>query len=211
MFNRQNSIGSFCELPKPDSSIDFFEKLKSESEKFWEVTDINRKIFGFQIQNGTKWNKGLSENELMEFQKDVKLEFPEELKNFYRIMNGLDKKGINVNGNNGEGISFKPIYYSYPIDLELIKENINWIYESNEVNIDLVEQNEIPKIFPIIGHRFLIIDENKQILSMYGNDIIYWSENISKLIATDIFNNIKNVSDFESNEKNMKSIKFWLD
>ena len=211
MFNRQNSLRSFCELPKPDNSIDFFKKLKIESEKFWEVTDINRKIFGFQIQNGTKWNKGLSENELIEFQKDLKLEFPEELKNFYRVMNGLDKKGINVNGNNGEGISFKPIYYTYPIDLELIKENINWIYESNEVNIDLIEQNEIPKIFPIIGHRFLIVDENKQILSMYGNDIIYWSENISKLIATDIFNNIKNITDFESNEKNMKPIKFWLD
>ena len=46
---------------------------------------------------------------------------------------------------------------------------------------------------------------------MYGDDIIYWAENVSKLVANDIFDNIYNVSDFESNPANSKSVKFWLE
>jgi len=44
---------------------------------------------------------------------------------------------------------------------------------------------------------------------MYGDDIIFWTENLSKLIANDIFDNIKNVTDFENNPNYAKPIKFW--
>ena len=198
---------SYYNLPIPNGSVDFFNEIKRLSEEYWSKTDINPDIFGFQIQNGTKWKNGLSENELAEFQTELNVVFPDELKNFYRTMNGLDKEGINVFGSDGTEPNFTPIYYSYPENLKQIRENINWIYESNEVKKENVE---IPKILPIKGHRFMILDGNNQILSMYGDDIIFWSDNISKLIATDIFENIKNVTDFESNPNLAKPIKFWL-
>jgi hypothetical protein len=207
IFKKKELPDYYYQLPIPNSSVEFFTEIKHLSEKYWSEYDINPDIFGFQIQNGTKWKKGLSEKELSDFQAELNIEFPEELKNFYRTMNGLDKKGINVFGSNGTEPNFNPIYYSYPDDLKQIRENINWIYESNDAKM---ENTEIPKIFPVTGHRFLILDGNNQILSMYGDDIIFWSDNISKLIATDIFENIKNVTDFESNPNFAKPIKFWL-
>ena len=207
IFKKKELPNYYYQLPLPNSSIDFFTAIKRLSEKYWSECDINPDIFGFQIQNGTKWKKGLSEYELADFQAELNMEFPEELKNFYRTMNGLDKKGINVFGSNGTEPNYNPIYYSYPENLKQIRENINWIYESNNAK---TENKEIPKIFPVTRHRFLILDENNSILSMYGDDIIYWSENLSKLIANDIFENIKNVTDFESNPNSAKPIKFWL-
>jgi len=207
IFKKKKNFDNYYHLSKPNGSVEFFKEIKRLSEEYWSKTDINSNIFGFQIQKGTKWKNGLSENELAEFQKELNVVFPEELKNFYRTMNGLDKKGINVFGSNGTEPSFNPIYYSYSNDLKQIRENINWIYESNGVKSDNVE---IPRIFPIKGHRFLILDRNNQILSMHGDDIIFWSDNISKLIATDIFENIKNVTDFESNPNFAKPIEFWL-
>ncbi len=207
IFKKKELPDYYYQLPLPNDSVNFFTAIKHLSEKYWSECDINPDIFGFQIQNGTKWKKGLAENELADFQAELNIEFPEELKNFYRTMNGLDKKGINVFGSNGTEPNFNPIYYSYPDDLEQIREKINWIYESNDTEI---ENAEIPKIFPVTGHRFIILDNNNQILSMYGDDIIFWSENLSKLIANDIFDNIKNVTDFESNLKYAKPIKFWL-
>jgi len=207
IFKKKELSDYYYQLPIPNSSVEFFIEIKHLSEKYWSEYDINPDIVGFQIQNGTKWKKGLSEKELSDFQAELNIEFPEELKNFYRTMNGLDKKGINVFGSNGTEPNFNPIYYSYPDDLKQFRENINWIYESNDAKM---ENAEIPKIFPVTGHRFLILDGNNQILSMYGDDIIFWSDNISKLIATDIFENIKNVTDFESNPNFAKPIKFWL-
>jgi len=114
----------------------FFTEIKHLSEKYWSECDINPDIFGFQIQNGTKWKKGLFENELTDFQDELNIEFLEELKNFYRTMNGLDKKGINVFGSNGTEPNFNSIYYSYPDNLEQIRKNINWIYETNDAKIE---------------------------------------------------------------------------
>jgi len=207
IFKRKQNPDNYYQLPLPNGSIEYFNEIKLLSEKYWSEREINPDIFGFQIQRQTKWKNGLSENELADFQEELNIEFPEELKNFYRTMNGLDKQGINVFGSNGTEPSFNPIYYSYPQDLKLIRESINWIYESNNAKI---ENAKIPRIFPVTRHRFLILDKNNQVLSMYGDDIIFWSDNISKLIATDIFKNIKNVTDFESNLNFAKPIKFWL-
>jgi hypothetical protein len=50
------------------------------------------------------------------------------------------------------------------------------------------------------------------ILSMYGDDIIYYADNLSKLLANEIFSGvIYNVSDFESPPQTQPEIKFWLD
>jgi hypothetical protein len=125
-------------------------------------------------------------------------------------MNGLDKPGINVYGNDGTAHTFSSVYYSYPNDIEVIKKKIEWILGSNNLTNDKLDNDNIPKIFPVTGHRFITLDDNNQILSMYGDDIVYWAENISKLIANEIFDKIYNVDDFESNPINAKSIKFWL-
>jgi hypothetical protein len=80
-----------------DCSISSFQFIKNESERFWEQVDLEI-CWGFQIQEGSKWKKGLSELQLEDFQKQLGITFPESLKNYYRTMNGLDKPGIDNNG-----------------------------------------------------------------------------------------------------------------
>ncbi|KQR94443.1 hypothetical protein ASG01_00715 [Chryseobacterium sp. Leaf180] len=168
-----------------DCSVLSFQFIKRESEEYWE--QVNLDVFwGFQIQEGSKWKKGLSEPQLEDFQKNLGIAFSEPLKNYYRTMNGLDKPGINNNG--GEGaIEFGTTFYRYPEDIERIKSQIKWIFEDNKVTDEIINTQNAPSIIPYLGHRFLILDNEGAILSMYGNDMIIWAENLSKGIARDIF------------------------
>jgi len=49
------------------------------------------------------------------------------------------------------------------------------------------------------------------ILSMYGNGIIYWADDLSKLLANELFENIHNVHEFKSQKYSKIDIKLWLD
>lgn len=163
-------------------------------------------VWGYQIQNNSKWNPGLSVEILGSFQEELETEFPQSLKNFYLTMNGLDKLGINV-GDGSESPNYHPTFYSYPNDTEIIKSQINWVHEANEFKERPNHQNTIPFVFPFFGHRFLVFDNNEQVLSMYGNDIIAWADNLSKAIWKDI---LYHRDDLLAND-NFKPIKFWLE
>ena len=104
---------------KLDNSVSSFEFIKQQSEQYWEHIEL-KICWGFQIQEGSKWKKGLSEQQLLDFQRELGMTFPESLKNFYRTMNGLDKPGINNNGGEEE-TEYGPTFYSYPDDISAIK------------------------------------------------------------------------------------------
>ena len=200
-------------LPRPDDSLSFFETIKRESEKFFADTLPNKGIYGFQFQQNSKWRTGLSDTELQEFEKAVGFSFPTPLRNFYPTMNGLTKPGVNLYGSSGTPEAFRSVFYSYPDDLQLIKEQINWIYEATSVKKEDLEGLGVSRIFPVFQHRFMLVDiPGNPILSMYGDDIIYYAENLSKLLANEIFAGvIYNVSDFESPPQTQPEIKFWLE
>jgi hypothetical protein len=207
---KDRRLGDYIKLPEPDDSTEFFETVKRQSQIYWAATDINKGLYGFQIQRNTKWKDGLTDKEIDDFGKKIDIKFSKGLRNFYKSMNGLDKPGINVYGNDGTEHTFSSVYHSYPNDIEVIKEKIEWIL-ANNLTSEKLNTDNIPKIFPVTGHRFLILDDNNQILAMYGHNIIYWTESISKLIVNDIFDKIYNVEGFESNPANAKSIKFWFE
>ena len=187
-----------------ENTIADFQELKFESEKLWSNKKLEGNIYGFQVQPGSKWNQGLGEAELEQFQQKMGIKFPESLKNYYRSMNGLDKPGINLLAEEGDD-KYGTIFYSYPNGLEKMKGNINWILEANEANNK--EDDEIPSIIPYYGHRFLIMDEHEQVLSMWGDDIILWAENLIQGLAQDIFKPNFN----RMKEIRLKKIRFWED
>lgn len=204
--------GNGIKLSKPIDSLDFFNEFKVISEQYWKVTDINRSTFGFQIQQNTTWLPGLTDEQIDNFEKDLGFNFPTPLRDFYKTMNGLSKPGINVYGDSGEPYAYSPIFYSYPNDIGTIKENIDWIYKENDVDLQKLKLLGASRIFPVCGHRFMLIDEPlNPILSMYGQDIIYWSDSLSKLIADHIFDDIYNASEFESNPDETPKINYWID
>ncbi len=207
-----NKEFNYVRLPFPDDSLSYFEGLKTVSELYWEETTPNNSIYGYQIMQHSKWRPGLHDEEILNFEKALGLPFPNALRNFYKTMNGLTKPGINIYGNDGTPFAYYPLFYSYPEDLELIKERIEWIYSANTITKEQLEVSGISRIFPIYSHRFLLLDvPGNPVLSMYGNDILFWADNLSKLLAIEIFNKIEDGRYFESNQKALPLIKFWLD
>jgi hypothetical protein len=168
-----------------DNSIESFTRIKQQSDKLWEKIELEE-CWGFQIQEGSKLKKGLSEQELLDFESQLGFQFPDPLKNYLKTMNGLDRPGINNTGNEKD-TEYGPTFYSYPEDVERIKGQIEWILEDNKVSESDLSSGKAPYIFPYLGHRFLICDKNQNVLSMHGNDIIYWAANLSQGIAKDIW------------------------
>ncbi len=174
----------------PADPASFFVWLKRASEAFWETVKLDGRIYGFQIQQGTKWNPGLTTQEIVEYEHNIGFKFPEVFKQYLRVMNGTDKKTINIYGNSGEPHAFGTGFYSYPRDMEEIKSMIAWIYEENDVSEPEVVAERIPHIMPIVSHRFLVIDncDSNPILSMYGNDIILYATSLQHFLTSDVFN-----------------------
>ncbi|NIG57620.1 SMI1/KNR4 family protein [Chitinophaga sp. Cy-1792] len=152
---------------KTNNSTAFFEYLKTKTESAWENTEPNEN-FGSYILPGTKWKPGLSADMLHAFEQEMGYTFPEPLRNFYRTMNGLEP-----HPDLNEDMS--RIFYSYPEDLNKIRSRIEWIYKSTHTTPALLKARNISRIFPVWGHRFIMIDEpGHPVLSMYGNDIIFY-------------------------------------
>ena len=208
-FKKKDNI-NWVTLPQPDDSVSFFDTIKKESEIFWADTFPDKGIYGFQIQQDAKWRQGLSETELHEFENSIGFSFPTPLRNFYKTMNGITKQGINLYGNDGTPPAFRSVFYSYPDDLKLIQDQIESIYEAKSVKQEDVQSFKVSRILPVYEHRFMLFElPNNPILSMFGEDIIYYAENLSKLLANEIFSGvIYNVSEFESPPQSQPEIQF---
>ncbi|HEY0458647.1 MAG TPA: SMI1/KNR4 family protein [Pyrinomonadaceae bacterium] len=177
------------------------------SEKLWESIEIKRGIYGFQTQKGTKWLDGLSEVEIKEFESEVGFQFPEIYKFYLRNMNGTDKPAKNIYGNE-ETVGFSPNFFSYPRDLKIIRDRINWIYDEFLVDEEVVKRQRIPHIIPIVSHRFLVADNcaENPVLSMFGKDVIVYAPNLQFFLVAEIFRDGAIIPTNLNYE-----IKFWLD
>lgn len=191
----------------PDNPNIFFSWLKKMSEKVWENIELKRGVFGFQTQKETKWLEGLFEEEIAEYEVELGFSFPEIYKFYLRNLNGTDKPAINTYGDS-EAVAYAPYYYSFPRDLEIVKDRIKWIYNEFLVDEEEIERERIPHIIPIVGHRFLIADNcaENPVLSMYGRDVVVYAPNFQKFLIADIFENGFTVT----NDIDYK-IKLWLD
>jgi hypothetical protein len=195
-------------LHPPSDPEQFFIWFKATSEHYWTQAPINSNIYGFQIQAGTRWLPGLTESEIAGFEAELGFSFPSIYKLLLKHMNGTDKMAVNVYGESGQPYGYAPAYYSYPRDLDGIKQYIDWIYEEFKVTPEIVDQQDIPHIIPITGHRFLIVDrcETHPILSMYRRDTIIYAPSLQAFLVNDIFKN----HSFEAPDVPI-DVRFWLD
>ncbi len=193
----------------PENPEKFFPWLKDSSERAWKTVPLNDKIYGFQIQAATKWNPGLTSDQIAQYETDIGFKFPEILKQYLKVMNGTDKERINIYAYCGEPFRYAPGFYTYPKDLAAIKEKIQWIYDECHVKPDEIEQKEIPHILPIIAHRFLVVDRcpTNPVLSMYGSDIIAYSHNLMNFLVDEIFFNSRQ----DPRPPDLDPVKFWFE
>ncbi len=196
------------QLNPPQDSEKFFIWLKSESERFWKKTKIHPAIYGFQIQKRTKWNPPLDDVQIREYETELGFGFPEIYRTFLKHMNGTDKPAVNVYGKSGEPYAYAPAYYSYPRDLKIVKEMIEWICESFKIEVADIDGEKIPFILPVVSHRFLIIDKagKNPVLSMHGDDVIPYASSLKNFLVDDIFR-----SHMQEESLPYVSVDFWLE
>ncbi|MBP9773959.1 MAG: SMI1/KNR4 family protein [Candidatus Peribacteraceae bacterium] len=110
--------------------LDFLILFKRQTEEMWVNKELERDIYGFQVQAGTKWLPGLSPEQIRAYEHDIGCVFPHELRQFLSVMNGLDRESINIYGMSGEPFLTKHTVYAYPRDFELIHGQITSLQKS---------------------------------------------------------------------------------
>ena len=142
----------------PKGHKEFMIWFKEKSEKHFYDLELDKNIYGFQFQKGTKWNIGLPDEAIEKIQKKLGFQFPEELKWFYKTMNGTSLPGINTFGESGLKYIYKPIYLTFFEHFCQIKNLINGVLKIKNINHDEMIKNKIPFIFPIEKSYFMVID-----------------------------------------------------
>ncbi len=193
----------------PENPEKFFPWLKETSERAWQVVPLDGKIYGFQVVAGTRWNPGLSDAQITQYEADIGFAFPDILKQYLKVMNGTDKERINIYAYTGEPFRYAPGFYAWPKDLVAVKDKIRWIYDECNITPEQIEKDAIPHIMPIYGHRCLVIDRcpTNPVLSMYGNDIIPYSHNLMNFLVDEIFFNSRQ----DPRPPDLESVKFWFE
>jgi hypothetical protein len=100
-------------------------------------------------------------------------------------MNGLDRQYSYIDEDNNANPYIW--YYSFPEHLDQIKSDIEWIHDSTGVTPAKIKEKEISRIFPVWGHRFIMVDEpGHPLLSMHGDDIVFWAPTLAAACLKDL-------------------------
>ncbi len=144
---------------------DFLDEFKRTTEAKWSTVSLDPMIYGFQFQPGTRWNPGLSDEVVAEYENLLGVRFPHDFKLFLKAMNGTDIPTLNIYGSSGDPPCQSVGVYSYPRDIEIIKRGIEYVSESRaELRITLADQGfDLPaeaSLVPIFAHRYVMCTSN---------------------------------------------------
>jgi len=161
----------------------FLMTFKSATELIWRDRSINPRVYGFQFQPGTRWNPGMSENKIAEFEDVLGTKFSHDFRALLRTMNGTDLPTLNVYGACGQPSRQGPGVYSYPKDLEIVRRLAQDVSNNRtELRATMAEQGFVLQpaaaLVPIFAHRYLVCTPNLDtsvVLSVHNFDdaIVY--------------------------------------
>ncbi|RZK22880.1 MAG: SMI1/KNR4 family protein [Hymenobacter sp.] len=200
---------------------EFIALFKDQSEKHFAELELDKDAYGLQHQKGTRWRPGLTEQELLDFQREVGFDFPAELLAFYRVMNGTDLPGVNIYGEEGLPYYYAPIYFSYPEHLFQIKQAIEERLVIKGLIISKLKQERIPFIFPINDFYFMIIDNQTNpvyfLTPAYKNHDVtqayvygsLWTDTLQSWLIKDIFHRTDHITDLEEFPARKRIPNYW--
>jgi hypothetical protein len=161
----------------------FLLEFRHETEEKWRKQAIDPRIYGFQFQAGTRWNPGLSYEQILAYENKVCIRFPSDFKAFLRAMNGTDLPTLNVFGSSGEPSREWIGVYTYPRDIDLIRDLIASVNTDRNVLITTLAEEGFSlsaraKLMPIYAHRYVVCDEDFEssvVLSIWDSEdaIVY--------------------------------------
>lgn len=175
-------------------SSDFLAEFKRATEAKWRDQPINPHISGFQFQPGTRWNPGLSDEQISAYEDVLGVRFPRDFCEFLRVMNGTDLPTLNIYAYCGEPPRWWIGVYSYPRDLEVVKRMMEDVQKDRStLTTTMAEQGfTLPPVFslvPIYGHRYLVCTsdlDSSVVLSIDGaDDAIVYGDSLRRYLETE--------------------------
>lgn len=156
--------------------------FKTRTEEKWLSAIIRTNVLGFQIQPGTKWNKGLMAQEIASMEQSLGFGFPSDYKELLQIINGLDQECIDVHAHDGRPNSYCHRSYKYPDDLDraacLIEEIAEFRPAVNEALAECgFDPQQVVGFIPIYGHRAVVAFHDTHlspVISIMGHDVIVY-------------------------------------
>lgn len=180
---------------------EFLDEFKRATEATWETQSIDPALYGFQFQPGTRWNPGLSDKVIAEYEEALGVHFPRDFKIFLRKMNGTNLPTLNVYGNSGEPPRQSVGVYSYPKDIEIVKQRVEDVRnQRDEIMADLAEQGyhleRDAGLVPIFAHRYVVCvpdRESSVVLSIMvgGVDAIVYGNSLREYLEREFLNSSK--------------------
>ena len=168
---------------------DFLDNFKLSTETKWRTQRLNLDptLYGFQFRPGTRWNPGLPEAAIQEYQNLVGLRFPYDLFAFLRKMNGTDLPTVNLYGLSRPAVQSVGVY-SYPRDIKIVRQRMEDIDRNRrEITLCLADQGfdlatEVG-LMPIVSHRYVVCSPNPEssvVLSVVveGTDAIVYADSL---------------------------------
>jgi hypothetical protein len=157
----------------------FLAEFKLVTEEGWSTCSIDPTVYGFQFRPGTRWNPGLSDESIREYQEVLGVRFSDDLTAFLREMNGTDLPTLNVYGLCGHPPRQSVGVYSYPRDLEAVQLMIELTNRNRAAIIrDLAWQGFLlppgSSLVPIVDHRYVVCEDDpgsSTVLSIVVNDV----------------------------------------
>jgi hypothetical protein len=178
-----------------NSNLDFFQNFKSASEERWRTSSIKQHLWGFQFQIGTRWNPGLSDEEIAHYEAAVDASFPPDFRRFLSQMNGTDTPTLDIRGASGEPHRLGLGFYSFPADLERIRQIIDEV-ESDRIQLNTTLRDEgfehsgEARLVPIFAHRSIVCDpasEESVVLSIYSaTEAIVYGNSLQEYLEREI-------------------------
>ena len=219
--HRQYLFVSCHFMKHPENLKEFMIWFKRRSEKYFETIELEMDVAGLQYQKGTKWSQGLTTKELIDFQNELGFEFPDELAEFYKLMNGTDLLGVNVYAEQGLPYYYAPICFSYPEHLPKIKHLIQERLDMNGLTIEQMKRDGIPFIFPVDDYHFMVIDKVTNpiyylSIAHKNHDInqgyVYgslWTDTYQSWLIKNVFFQTKHPTDLEEFPNRQRVTNYW--
>jgi hypothetical protein len=166
----------------------FLAEFKRKTEGYWQQEPIS----GFQSPRGARWNPGLSDEKIDEYEKALGVRFPHDFRLMLKSMNGTFYP-------KGTPDPFATIrrhraasMYSFPRDIKLIRQRIRDLqleYAFADIQTVLRQQGFEFKagagLVPIYAHRYILCGSdpsNSAVLSIMGTDAILYGSNLREYL-----------------------------
>lgn len=141
----------------PDNLKEFMHWYKHQSEQYFSTLKID--IEPLQTQQEIKWRPGLTEHELAVFQQELGFDFPEEIIEWYRTMNGTNLPVLHILDEGDDKYYPACFQFFYPEHLPKIKQLIQERLAISGLNPEQMSKESIPFIFPVGDYEFMVIDK----------------------------------------------------